>query len=221
MDKAINLEPVLNFLSDLSKHNNKPWFDQNREAYENAHEMFEQFINFLIDEFRATDDLQDLTAKDCISRIYRDIRFSKDKSPYKTNMWATIAPGGKKATRMGYHIALQPQSHSLIAGGMWEPSSEQLSKFRQVIDRDASEFKKIMRARSFIDNFGQIEGEKLKTAPQGYDRTHPEIDLLQMKQIVVIHYYSDEQVLSNEFPDQVITNCRTMRPFLDYLNHIL
>ena len=221
MDKTINFEPVLSFLNELSKHNNKPWFDQNRERYEKAREMFELFINFLIDEFRASDDLQDLTAKECISRIYRDIRFSKDKSPYKTNMWATIAPGGKKATRMGYHIALQPQGHSLVAGGMWEPRSEQLVKFRQVINHDASPFKEIIQARSFVDNFGQIEGEKLKTAPQGYDRTHPEIDLLQYKQIAAIHYYTDSQVLSNNFPDQVISNCRAMRPFLDYLNNLL
>jgi uncharacterized protein (TIGR02453 family) len=220
METPTNLEPVLNFLNDLSKHNNKPWFDQNRAVYENARELFEQFINVIIDEFRAPDDLQDLSAKDCISRIYRDIRFSKDKTPYKTNMWATVAPGGKKATRMGYHIALQPQGRSLLAGGMWEPSSEHLVKFRQAIAEDASEFKKLTRAKSFIDNFSKVEGEKLKTAPQGYDRTHPEIELLQFKQIVVVHYYSDDQVLANDFPEQVISGCRAMRPFLDYLNSI-
>jgi uncharacterized protein (TIGR02453 family) len=207
-------------LNALSKHNNKPWFDQNRAAYEQAREMFEQFINLLIDEFRASDDLQDLSAKDCISRIYRDIRFSKDKSPYKTNMWATIAPGGKKATKMGYHIALEPQGRSLIAGGMWEPSPEQLIKFRQAIEHDASGFKKIIRDRTFIDNFGKVEGEKLKTAPQGYDRSHPEIELLQFKQVVVVHYYSDDQVLADDFLNQVISSCRAMRPFLDYLNNV-
>jgi uncharacterized protein (TIGR02453 family) len=221
MENDINLEPVLIFLNALSKHNNKPWFDQNRAAYEQAREMFEQFINLLIDEFRASDDLQDLSAKDCISRIYRDIRFSKDKSPYKTNMWATIAPGGKKATKMGYHIALEPQGRSLIAGGMWEPSPEQLIKFRQAIDHDASGFKKIIRDRTFIDNFGKVEGEKLKTAPQGYDRSHPEIELLQFKQVVVVHYYSDDQVLADDFLNQVISSCRAMRPFLDYLNNVL
>jgi uncharacterized protein (TIGR02453 family) len=220
MENDINLEPVLIFLNALSKHNNKPWFDQNRAAYEQAREMFEQFINLLIDEFRASDDLQDLSAKDCISRIYRDIRFSKDKSPYKTNMWATIAPGGKKATKMGYHIALEPQGRSLIAGGMWEPSPEQLIKFRQAIDHDASGFKKIIRDRTFIDNFGKVEGEKLKTAPQGYDRSHPEIELLQFKQVVVVHYYSDDQVLADDFLNQVISSCRAMRPFLDYLNNV-
>ncbi len=112
MDK-VNLEPVLTFLNDISNHNNKNWFDQNRQAYETAKAEFERFVDLLIDEFRVPDDLQDLSAKDCVSRIYRDIRFSKDKSPYKTNMWATIAPGGKKATRMGYHFAIQPQGRSM------------------------------------------------------------------------------------------------------------
>jgi uncharacterized protein (TIGR02453 family) len=182
MDK-IDLEPILTFLADITINNNKTWFDQNHQAYENARYAFERFTNMLIDEFRVSDDLQDLTAKDCISRIYRDIRFSKDKSPYKTNMWATIAPGGKKATRMGYHFAIQPHGRSLIASGMWEPSTEQLSRFRHAIDQDAAEFKKITNAKAFIDFFGGIEGEKLKTAPQGYDRTHPEIELL-YKQIL-------------------------------------
>ncbi len=221
MENVINLEPVLYFLNDLSKHNNKPWFDQNREAYENAREMFERFINFIIDEFRASDGLLDLSAKECVSRIYRDIRFSKDKSPYKTNMWATVAPGGKKSVRMGYHIALQPQGRSLIAGGMWEPTAEQLVKFRQAIDQGAMDFKKITQAQLFTDTFGKIEGDKLKTVPKGYDRTHPEIELLQLKQIIVIHYYSDNQVLARDFLDQAISGCWAMRPFLDYLNRII
>jgi uncharacterized protein (TIGR02453 family) len=220
MDK-IDLEPILTFLADISNNNNKTWFDQNHQAYETARYAFERFTNMLIDEFRVSDDLQDLTAKDCISRIYRDIRFSKDKSPYKTNMWATIAPGGKKATRMGYHFAIQPHGRSLIASGMWEPSTEQLSRFRHAIDQDAAEFKKITNAKAFIDFFGGIEGEKLKTAPQGYDRTHPEIELLQYKQILVAHHFTDEQVLADDFFHQVVAGCRTMRPLVDYLDDVL
>lgn len=220
MDK-INLEPTLSFLSSLSKNNNKAWFEENRQDYEAAREAFENFIDLLIDEFRVTDDLQDLSAKDCISRIYRDIRFSKDKSPYKTNMWATIAPGGKKTMRMGYHVAIQPQGRSILAGGMWEPSPEQLANFRQAIDQHAAEFKKIANAKALTDYFGGIEGDKLKTAPQGYDRSHPEIGLLQYKQVVVVHYFTDQQVLAKNFLDQVVSGCRAMRPFLDYLDGIL
>jgi uncharacterized protein (TIGR02453 family) len=220
MDK-FNLESTLTFLSDIRKNNNKTWFDQNRQAYEAAHDAFESFTNALIDEFRISDDLQDLTAKDCISRIYRDIRFSKDKSPYKTHMWATIAPGGKKATRMGYHFAIQPQGESMIASGMWDPSTEQLTRFRQAIDQDASEFKRITSEKAFIDYFGGIEGEKLKTAPQGYDRSHPDIELLQYKQILVAHNFTDQQVLADDFLEQVVLCCQAMRPFVDYLNGIL
>ncbi len=221
MENRISLEPVLTFLSDLSKHNYKAWFDQNRDSYELAREEFERFVALIIDEFRVTDDLQDLSAKDCISRIYRDLRFSKDKSPYKTNMWATIAPGGKKMTRLGYHIALQPMGRSMIAGGLWEPSPDQLSKFRQAIDRDASKFKAITQAKTFVETFGGITGEMLITAPKGYDRANPEIELLQRKQITVVRSYTDQQVLADNFPTQVISGCRAMKPFLDTLNHIL
>src|SRR5262245_37950215 len=142
METTINLRPVLGFLDDLSRHNNKAWFDKNRPTYEAARETFERFINQLIDELRASDHLQGLSAKECVSRINRDIRFSKDKSPYKTNLSAMIAPGGRKATRLGYHIALGPQ-HSLVAGGLYMPTPEQLTRFRQAIDKNAARFKKL------------------------------------------------------------------------------
>lgn len=221
MTDNIDLASVLSFLDELRQNNNKPWFDQHRARYEQARGHFEHFIDLIIDEFRVADGLQDLSARDCISRIYRDIRFSKDKSPYKTNMWATIASGGKKTMRMGYHVALQPGGQSIIAGGMWEPSSEQLSKFRESIDRDASQFKRIIHNQAFTDAFGKLEGERLKTAPQGYDKTHPEIDLLQMKQVMVVHYFTDSQVQASDFLSHVISGCRAMRPFLDYLDQLI
>src|SRR5436190_14956880 len=155
METTINLRPILSFLDDLSRHNNKAWFDKNRPAYEEARETFEQFINRLIDELRAADHLQGLSAKECVSRINRDIRFSKDKSPYKTNLRALIAPGGRKATRLGYHISLGSQKHSLVAGGLYMPTPEQLSRFRQAIDADAAKFKKITRAKAFVEQFGK------------------------------------------------------------------
>jgi len=218
---TINLEPVLIFLADLSQHNYKAWFEQNRSAYEMARQEFERFTNFLIDEFRVADNLGDLTAKECISRIYRDLRFSKDKTPYQTHMWATIAPGGKKALQMGYHVSIQPGGQSILAGGLWDSTTEQLNRFRQSIDEDPSEFKGLVSSRPFVDYFGGVKGDKLKTAPQGYDRTHPEIDLLQLKQVVVMRNFSDQEVLAKDYPEKVVAGCRVMRPFLDYLNGIL
>jgi uncharacterized protein (TIGR02453 family) len=216
----INLKPVLAFLDELSKNNNKAWFEENKAAYETARREFENFTEALIDEFRISDNLQDLTAKDCISRIYRDIRFSKDKSPYKSNLWATIAPGGKKGMHNGYHISIQPHGRSILAGGMYEPMPEQLARFRQWIDEDAREFKEIITEQAFVDYFGGIEGDKVKTAPQGYDRNHPEIELLRLKQVVVVRHFTDQQVLADDFLDLVIKGCRVLRPFLDYFQRI-
>ncbi len=217
---AINLKPVLTFLDDLSKHNNKAWFDQNRSAYEAARGEFERYVNYLIDEFRVADNLGNLTARECISRIYRDLRFSKDKTPYQTHMWATIAPGGKKALRMGYHVSVQPQGHSILAGGLWDTTTQQLNRFRQSIDEDPSEFKDLISFKPFLDYFGGIQGDKLKTAPQGYDRSHPDIDLLQLKQVVVVRNFTDQDVLAGEFPEKIVAGCRLMRPFLDYLDRL-
>ncbi len=220
MKTTINLAPILSFLDDLRKHNDKAWFDKNRPAYENARDAFERFIDTLIDELRSSDHLQDLSALDCIFRINRDIRFAKDKSPYKTNLGAMIAPGGRRSTREGYYISIEPQGNSLIAGGLYMPSPQQLAKFRQAIDRDASELMKIMRAKAFVEYFGTLEGERLKTAPQGYDRAHPEIKLLQLKQVTVVHHLSDQEVLTPDFPRQTLAMCRAMKPFLDYLNSL-
>lgn len=218
--EPINLRPVLTFLSELSANNNRPWFEEHRGEYEAARAEFERYTEALIDEFRVADNLQGLTAKDCISRIYRDIRFSKDKTPYHTHMWATIGPGGKKGMHMGYHVSVRPNGHSILAGGMYEPSPEQLASFRQSIDEGAQEFKDIIAEKKFVDYFGGIGGETVKTAPQGYDKNHPEIELLKHKQVTVMRAFTDEQVLSDDFLAQVVNGCKVMRPFLDYFQRI-
>jgi uncharacterized protein (TIGR02453 family) len=162
-----------------------------------------------------------LTAGQCVARINRDIRFSKDKSPYKTGFGARIAPGGWKATRLGYYIHLEPKGQTMVAGGLYMPEPEQLARFRREIDRDATRFKQLTRAQSFLETFGTIRGERLKTAPQGYDRSHPEIELLQLKQVTVAHQFSDREVLAPDFPARAVAVCRTMKPFLDYLDDLL
>jgi uncharacterized protein (TIGR02453 family) len=221
MPSALNLKPVLSFLGELGQHNQKTWFDEHRPAYNAAREVFLQFIEGLIDELRASDNLQGLSAKDCVARIYRDIRFSKDKSPYKTNMAAMIAPGGWMTNGRGYYISIEPRGQSLVAGGLYNPTPQELNRFRQAIDNDAATFKALTRARDFADAFGAVEGERLKTAPKGYDREHPEIGLLQLKQITAMHRFSEEEVLSSDFTDRVVAVCRAMKPFLDYLNGVL
>ncbi len=221
MPSHLNLESIQSFLSELSQNNNKTWFDEHRPTYNSARETFEKFINGLIDEFRVPDKLQDLTARECMTRIYRDIRFSKNKTPYKTNMAAMIAPGGWRAPMLGYYISLEPKNQSIAAGGLYNPTPEQLNRFRQVIERDASVFKKLLHSKEFIENFQVIEGDRLKTVPKGFERTHPEIELLQLKQIFVVHHFTDDEVLTNNFHEKVVKVCRAMKPFLTYLNEIV
>ena len=220
MKTTYNLNLAINFLNDLREHNNKAWFDQNRAAYEAAKGNFEQFVDDVISKVDAFENLRGLSAKECVSRINRDIRFSKDKSPYKTNMSAMIAPGGRKSEKLGYHLSIEPHGQSIIAGGLYMPATEQLAHFRQAIDRDASEFKRITKNKTFVQYFGSIEGEKLATAPQGYSRTHPEVELLRLKQIVVVHHFADKEVLSSTFAADAAKACKAMKPFLDYLNTV-
>lgn len=170
MPATLNLEPALSFLDELRQNNNKAWFDSHRPAYEAARGAFEHLINDVIDEFRVSDNLQGLAAKNCIARIYRDVRFAKDKTPYKTNLGAMIAPGGWKTTAFGYYIGVEPHGQSIVAGGLYAPTPEQLNRFRQAIDEDAATFKKVTHAKDFVEVFGEIDGDRLKTAPKGYDR---------------------------------------------------
>ena len=221
MTATLNLGPILSFLGELSQNNNKAWFEQHRPDYQSTRSIFEQFINGIIDEFRLSNHLEGLSARDCIARIYRYIRFSKDKSPYKTNLAAIVAPGGWKVTSFGYYISIQPRGQSIVAGGLHDPTPEQLVRFRQAIDRDAAALKKITRARLFIETFRAIEGDRLKTSPKGYDRTHPEIALLQLKQITAVHPFTDQEVLADDFAVQVVRACHAMEPFLNYLSDIV
>lgn len=221
MTTSTNLKPVLDFLTELQQHNNKPWFEENRAAYEKAKAQFEAFVGQLIERFSAFEDLSGVSARDCVMRIYRDIRFSKDKSPYRTNMSASIAPGGRKSSSLGYYIHVTPHDETLLAGGLYMPAPEQLARFRAAIDRDASRFKAILNGKDFQRYFGTIGGEKLKTAPQGYSRDHDEIELLRLRQIVAAHRWSDAAVLSPRFTSQVVAATRALKPFLDHLNGIL
>jgi uncharacterized protein (TIGR02453 family) len=221
MPPSLNLGSIQSFLSDLSLNNNKIWFDEHRPIYYAARETFEKFINILIDEFRVSDKLQDLTAKECMTRIYRDIRFSKNKAPYKTNMAAMIAPGGWKAPMLGYYISIEPKGQTIAAGGLYNPTPEQLNLFRQVIEQNSAPFKKLLSGTEFIENFHEVEGDRLKTAPKGYERTHPEIELLQLKQIFVVHHFTDDEVLEENFSEKVVKTCWAMKPFLAFLNAVI
>ncbi len=211
---------TLQFLKDLAKNNNKEWFASNRSRYEAAKKNLEQLIEKLLAEVGRFEELGNTKVKDCIFRINRDIRFSKNKAPYKNNLSAAIGPGGRNSGRIDYYIHIQPYGESFLGGGMWEATPAQLTKYRQEVDYNAYQLKSIINEPEFRTFFPHVWGETLKTAPKGYSRDHPEIELLQRKQLFFMHKFSDKEVTSPDFADELLKGIRLLKPYTDFLNYI-
>lgn len=208
---------LLKFLKDLEKNNTKEWFHENNETYQKLRSDFIQFVGQLIEEIAKFDKgVAGLDPKKCIFRINRDIRFSKEKSPYKTNFGAAMGEGGKKTEKAGYYFHAEP-GKSFIAGGIWMPSSEVLSNIRQEIDYNQDEFKKLLETKDFKKYFGELEGESLKTAPKGYTTDHPLIEVIRQKSFVMTHYYEDKE-LKDIKAKEVAGVFEKMKPVNDFLN---
>lgn len=215
----MNTYHILSFLSELGANNNKEWMDANRGAYLQAKADFEALVNVLLRNLQAIDPgLNRLTGKDCIFRINRDIRFSKDKSPYKHNFGASIAEGGKKSLNAGYYLHIQPGDESFFGGGLYMPAGAQLKKVRQEIDYNAPELLKIVTAEDFKQAYGRIQGEKLSRAPKGYDPHHPNIEFLKLKSYVALHKLSDDDIKSPKLIENLTHNFQVLKPFIDFLN---
>jgi uncharacterized protein (TIGR02453 family) len=218
------MEPIkkstLDFLTSIKCNNNRDWFVANRPMYLDAKENFESFVQEIINNLIVIEPImKGLEAKNCVFRINRDIRFSNDKSPYKSHFGAFIVQGGKKNVDKfaGYYFHIEP-GKSMMAGGAYTPPGPWLSAIREKISDRSDEFIKITRAKDFIKYFGKIDGEKLKTAPKGYPSNHPQIELLKFKSYLVVNEPSDKMVLSNEFFAHVLTVFKAMKPLNDYLN---
>lgn len=211
-------QATIQFLKNLKKNNNKEWFDANREAYEIARTNFKAFVDEVIGGISKFDPaIKNLEAKHCVFRINRDIRFSADKTPYKKNMSALIAPGGKKTFLAGYYLHIEPGA-SFLAGGMWQPEPAHLNAIRQEIDYNANEFKKIINAKSFKNYFDSLSDEdKLKTVPKGYDKTHPQIELLKHRSFIVSHEMVDKTILSKDFLKESTKIFQAMQPLNFFL----
>ena len=207
------METTFKFLKQLSKNNNKEWFDVNRKTYETCKLEFETLIKTIIDKSVVFDkQLAGLEAKKCLFRINKDVRFSKDKSPYKLNMGASINPSGKKSMIPGYYVHIEP-GKSFLAGGCYQPLPEMLAAIRQEIDYNSKEFKKIISDKDFKSYFKELSQEdKLKTAPKGYEKTHPEIALLQLKHFITVHPLKDEDVFNKNFPTYTAKVFKAMLP---------
>jgi uncharacterized protein (TIGR02453 family) len=208
------------FLKGLKKNNNKIWFDENRKYYETAKADFYQFADELIKSVATFDaTVAHLTAKNCAFRINRDIRFSKDKSPYKTNMGAFISKGGKKINTAGYYIHIEP-GQCFIAGGFYMPDAPQLAKIRQEIDYGFNEWKKIVTEKPFKKHFiNGVEGiETLSRPPKGYDEANPAIAFLKMKSYIVSCKITDETLQGKNTVKELTKIFAAMKPMIDFLN---
>ncbi len=215
------LRDTLDFLRDLGANNTKQWFDQHRARYEKARGYFEDFITDLIYNFGDVEDLSGVTAKECMFRINRDIRFSPDKTPYKTSMSAVLARGGRKPQGRAYYVHIEPDGKSLLGGGLHSPDSSQLEKVRRAIAQNSKPLKTVIQRKDFVKYFGAMSGERLKTAPQGYPKDHPDLELLRLKQYVVDHTLSDEQVLAENLTTHILDVFKEMKPFVGYFQAIL
>jgi uncharacterized protein (TIGR02453 family) len=209
---------TLAFLEGLAGNNNKPWFEANKDAYEGAKADFEHFVAEILAGLATSEPgFLEQKAKDCIFRIYRDVRFSKDKSPYKANFGAYFSKGGKKFNGAGYYFHLDP-GKSFAGGGLWMPEPEILKKVRQEIDYNFGEFQSIIENATFKKLFGTIRGEQLKKVPQGYDSTNPAAELLKFKSFTVSNTVGDVELLQSGIIGHCLEVYGAMRPLLDFLN---
>jgi len=204
---------TLRFLKELKKNNNKPWFDDNRSKYEAAKSDVVAFVQELITKHAQKDpSIAHLEAKKCLFRINRDIRFSKDKSPYKTNFGASINADGKKSLQGGYYIHIEP-GNSFVGGGMYQPPADYLKKVRQEIDYNLPAFKKIIGGAAFKKQFGGLEMESysLTRVPKGYDAENPAADFLRLKSFIAMR----------KLPDSLLTDKKLLKESADAFAAIL
>ncbi|HNE94122.1 MAG TPA: DUF2461 domain-containing protein [Chitinophagaceae bacterium] len=212
---------TLQFLSSLKNNNNKIWFDANRGWYDETKADFINLNEAIIKKLKKKDTtLEPLIAKNCIFRINRDVRFSPNKTPYKTNMGASINKGGKKIANAGYYLHIEPGA-SFLAGGIWMPKTIELKKIRQEIDYNFLEFNKIVASQKIIQQFGGIDKSKeyvLTRPPKGYDIDNPAIEYLKFKSYIVSKNILDEELLKENCIQNIVSNFETITPLIYFIN---
>jgi uncharacterized protein (TIGR02453 family) len=219
----MDFDIILKFLKSLAKNNDRAWFEKNKAKYLQAKDQFDQFVAKLVYELADFDQsLAGLDPKKITFRIYRDVRFSKNKLPYKSNMSAGISPRGKMVAEPGVYLHIQPNNKSFVAAGLWMPEPEPLGKIRQEIDYNGNDLIKIMTDKKFKKMYGAFETEyALKNVPKGYEKDHPQAEWLKLKSFVVSHYFTDEEVKSKNFIKTVIDTYKTAKPLNDFLKEAI
>ncbi|MBP7345236.1 MAG: DUF2461 domain-containing protein [Sediminibacterium sp.] len=216
---------TLQFLTKLKKNNSREWFNEHRNDYDAAKENFIELVNQILAQAGQFDqDIAVLSYKDCIFRINRDVRFSKNKDPYKNNMAAYFVKGGKKSWLAGYYFHCEPGGKSFIGGGLYGGEPDQIKKVRQEIDYNWEDFKGILDNKVFKKTFGDLsreEGMSLIREPKGYDKDNPAIDYIKLKNFIVSVPISDEELIDKKLIKKIITCFATMQPMLQFLNRAI
>lgn len=209
---------TLHFLTELKANNHKEWMDAHKKQYEVAKKDFEVNVQAIIEGITAFDTaLTGVSPKQCIFRINRDVRFSTNKDPYKSNFGAAFSANGRKCENACYYIHLEP-GNAFVGGGCWMPPADALKKIRQEIDYDFDTFKSIINQKDFKKLYPEIDGEKLKKAPQGYDTENVAIEFLKHKSFTVGMPISDKQLSSKNAIADILHAFKTLKPFNDFLN---
>jgi uncharacterized protein (TIGR02453 family) len=219
MNKASIPKSLLDFLKDVSKNNNREWFAKNKDRYLQEYENMIAFADALLTEMRRHDHIETTSGKDSLFRIYRDTRFSKDKTPYK-NYWAGSFKRATKKLRGGYYFQIEPGG-SLAAGGFFSPNPADLLRIRQDIDLNYNDWKKLLSGKSIISTFGKLKGEPVKTAPKGFSKVNPAIELLKHKQFYFERKFTDKEVLSPDFLQELNKTFKSLRSYFDYMSDVL
>jgi uncharacterized protein (TIGR02453 family) len=206
---------TLDFLIKLKKNNNRDWFNEHKSSFQTEKEKATMFYNALMENLNAHDDIEKLK----MFRIYRDVRFSKDKTPYKPHFAGHFVRGTKRL-RGGYYLRIR-SGESFLAGGFWGPSKEDLLRIRKEFEMDTTEIREILNDKTFVKHFEKLEGNALKTAPRGFDKEHPDLDLIRMKQFIVTRHFTDDEVLNPNFLKEINASYKAMRPYFDYMSEIL
>ncbi len=216
---AIIKKDSLDFLTDLSKNNNREWFNTCKDRYLAARDNIIDFADALLVEMNTHDRIETPSGKKSVFRIYRDVRFAKDKTPYN-NHWSGVFKRATKKLRGGYYFRIESGNSGLV-GGFWGPDTDDMKRIRQDIDANPDTWRELLGNKTLVETFGTLYGEQLGSAPRGYAKDHPAIDLLRYKQFMLRHLFTDEEVLSPDFVYKVNDVFKKMRPFLDFMSEVL
>jgi len=206
---------ALHFLDKLNKNNTREWFTENKATFKQHEAAVKGFYSLVMDRLREHDEIEKMK----MFRIYRDVRFSNDKTPYKSHFAGSFARAGAER-RGGYYIRIKPKE-TFIATGFWNPNKEDLLRIRKEFEEDATDIRSIINKKPFQKIWGEMQGDAVKTAPKGFDKTHENIDLIRRKQFIFIRNFSDKEVLSPKFIDEVKKSFEAIRPYFDYMSDVL